>query len=60
MSVIMLLLKLAALFTVILLPLIPRKKKKPVKLSGLSGFAVNEYGYLEPVPGGNNRHHQVH
>jgi hypothetical protein len=53
------LLELSALFGFILLPLIPRKKKKPVKLTGLGGFAVNEYGCLEPITG-NNRPHKVY
>jgi hypothetical protein len=60
MSVIFLLLKLSALFSVILLPLIPRKKKKPAKLSGLSSFAVNEFGYLETVNLDSNRQHKVY
>ena len=54
------LLKLTALFSFVLLPLIPRKKKKPAKLNGLSAFAVNEYGYLEPVTDNNGRQHQVY
>ena len=51
--------KVAALFAIILVPLIGPKKKKAVAVNNPGKIAVNENGYLENFDGDVVKHQQV-
>ncbi|QEC78727.1 hypothetical protein [Mucilaginibacter ginsenosidivorax] len=53
-------LEVAAFIAVIVIPMAGPKAKKNVPVATTSNLAVNNEGYLEPIPANQQDHHPVH